>query len=221
MYLFGQARPTCLLTIIELVLNCHPEYCYSGVVESYRKNVVIDGQPCMLEILDNALWSEWIDDGEAFVLAYSVNSRQSFSEIPEIYRHVQRLKQAPAKSNKGFSSPSTSVPTDPVPIIILGNMSDRDADREVSTQEAQALATKLGCRFMECSARNSSNIEKGFFDLVRMMREQRLGAQRSTHSIPAAKESRLWSLIKRYLWRKKRYMPTNEKESKAGRKTLP
>jgi GTPase KRas protein len=58
----------------------------------------------------------------------------------------------------------------------VGNKSDRVSDREVSTQEGHALARELGCEFVEASAKNCINVEKAFYDVVRILRRQRQAA---------------------------------------------
>lgn len=57
--------------------------------------------------------------------------------------------------------------------MLVGNKCDRVTEREVSTQEGQALAKDLGCEFVEASAKNCVNVEKAFFDVVRQLRRQR------------------------------------------------
>jgi GTPase KRas protein len=52
-------------------------------------------------------------------------------------------------------------------------MSDKHHEREVSSQEGQALANDLGCEFVETSAKNGINVEKAFYDVVRQLRRQR------------------------------------------------
>lgn len=42
--------------------------------------------------------------------------------------------------------------------------------REVSAQEGQELANKLGCEFVEISARDGSNVELPFYGAVCAMR---------------------------------------------------
>jgi GTPase KRas protein len=66
----------------------------------------------------------------------------------------------------------------PVPIMLVGHKSDRVTEREVSTQEGHALARELGCEFVEASAKNCINVEKAFYDVVRILRRQRQAASR-------------------------------------------
>ena len=72
----------------QLCLNHFVETYDPTIEDSYRKQVVIDQQSCMLEVLDTAgqeeytaLRDQWIRDGEGFVLVYSITSRSSLSLI--------------------------------------------------------------------------------------------------------------------------------------------
>ena len=163
---------------------------------------MIDHQSCMLEVLDTAgqeeytaLRDQWIRDGEGFVLVYSITSRSSFTRIQRFHNQIQRVKES---SNAGsptlggyLSSPIQSPMMmsgvggggsnggggggggGPAPVMLVGNKSDRVTEREVSTQEGNALAKELGCEFVEASAKNCINVERAFYDVVRTLRKQR------------------------------------------------
>jgi GTPase KRas protein len=138
----------------------------------------------MLEVLDTAgqeeytaLRDQWIRDGEGFVLVYSISSRSSFTRIKRFHHQIQRVKESTASSPSYPGSPIAAVnPSAPVPIMLVGNKSDRIAEREVSTQEGHALARELGCEFVEASAKNYINVDKAFYDVVRILRRQRQAA---------------------------------------------
>ncbi|MCJ1245334.1 hypothetical protein MMC30_002538 [Trapelia coarctata] len=218
--------------VIQLCLNQFTDAYDPTIEDSYRKQVVVDGQNCMLEVLDTAgqeeytaLRDQWIRDGEAFVLVYSVSSRYSFSRITTFHNQIQRVKESLGGYTASYPGSSISIPIGPVPVMLLGNQGDRVTEREVSTQEGAALARELGCEFMECSAKASVNIEKGFYDLIRMMRRQRLqpqpDTQLSAQSTSTTRESRLPRPTKRRFWMKKKiYIPANEGDSEEGRQRL-
>jgi GTPase KRas len=54
-----------------------------------------------------------------------------------------------------------------VPIMLVGNKCDKVNEREVSREEGQALANRLGCKFVESSAKTCVNVEKAYFTVVR------------------------------------------------------
>ncbi|KAH6643975.1 ras family-domain-containing protein [Boeremia exigua] len=168
---------------IQLCLNHFVETYDPTIEDSYRKQVQIDGQSCMLEVLDTAgqeeyiaLRDQWIRDGEGFVLVYSISSRSSFARIQRFHSQIQRVKETAMAGSPTYpGSPiSASAPIfGQAPVMLVGNKCDRVTEREVSTQEGQALAKDLGCDFVEASAKNCVNVEKAFFDVVRQLRRQR------------------------------------------------
>ncbi|KAF1356266.1 ras family-domain-containing protein [Delphinella strobiligena] len=167
---------------IQLCLNHFVETYDPTIEDSYRKQVQIDGQSCMLEVLDTAgqeeyvsLRDQWIRDGEGFVLVYSISSRASFQRIKKFYNQIQRVKESAATASPTFpGSPTLSVGAyGPAPVMLVGNKCDRVTEREVSTQEGSTLARELGCEFVEASAKNCVNVEKAFYDVVRQLRRQR------------------------------------------------
>ncbi|KAG0778963.1 hypothetical protein G6F21_012777 [Rhizopus arrhizus] len=73
------------------------QLCLNHFVDSYRKQVVIDDQPCVLEVLDTAgqeeytaLRDQWIRDGEGFLLVYSITSRSTFERIERFRNQIFR-----------------------------------------------------------------------------------------------------------------------------------
>jgi GTPase KRas protein len=144
----------------------------------------------MLEVLDTAgqeeyiaLRDQWIRDGEGFVLVYSISSRSSFQRIQKFHSQIQRVKETSMAGSPTYpgSPMSASMPVyGHAPVMLVGNKCDRVTEREVSTQEGQALAKELGCDFLEASAKNCVNVEKAFFDVVRQLRRQRHGGRSNT-----------------------------------------
>lgn len=130
------------------------------IEDSYRKQVMIDDEACLLDILDtagqeeySAMRDQYMRTGEGFILVYSVTSRSSFDEIPAFYEQLLRVKDA----NR-------------VPCVIVGNKSDLEHQREVTTYEGKELAKNLGCEFIETSAKMRTNIDELFFKVVRNIR---------------------------------------------------
>lgn len=91
-----------------------------------------------------------MDHGKAFLLVYSITSRNSFEEIASFREHILRVKDA----------------TD-VPIVLVGNKCDLEDAREVNTEEGKNLARSFNCPFFETSAATRLNIDKCFQDVVR------------------------------------------------------
>jgi len=105
-----------------------------------------------------ALRDQWIRDGEGFVLVYSVTTRTSFERVEKFRDQVTRVKD-----------------TDDVAICIVGNKCDAEDLREVPREEGADNAERLGCKFVEASAKNSYNVEEPFYAVARMLRAERRG----------------------------------------------
>lgn len=60
----------------------------------------------------------------------------------------------------------------PVPIMLLGNKSDRESMRQVATGEGERLAKEAGLLFYECSAYTGSNVLEAMVHLARVLKEQ-------------------------------------------------
>lgn len=136
----------------------------------------------MLEVLDTAgqeeltaLRDQWIRSAEGFVIVYSISSRLLFSRIENFQNQIWRVRESSVSSLWYTGSPISSVtPSAPISIMLVGNKSDKVTEREVFTYEGQALAQKLGCGFLEASAKNCIAVEDAFYNLVRQLRRQRI-----------------------------------------------
>lgn len=147
---------------IQLCLNHFVETYDPTIEDSYRKQVVIDDMPCVLEVLDTAgqeeytaLRDQWIRDGEGFLLVYSITARSTFERVERYRDQILRVKD-----------------TDDTPMILVGNKADKLNEREVSREEGVGMALKLNADFVESSAKACINVEKAFYQLVRLIREE-------------------------------------------------
>ncbi|XP_036419683.1 ras and EF-hand domain-containing protein homolog isoform X2 [Colossoma macropomum] len=61
---------------------------------------------------------------------------------------------------------------DPIPIMLLGNKSDKESMREVPAKEGKRLAEETGLMFFECSACTGCNVLEAMLHLARVLREQ-------------------------------------------------
>ncbi|KAI9254003.1 small GTPase superfamily [Phascolomyces articulosus] len=150
---------------IQLCLNHFVETYDPTIEDSYRKQVVIDDQPCILEVLDTAgqeeytaLRDQWIRDGEGFLLVYSITARSTFERIERFREQIFRVKDV-----------------DNVPLMLVGNKCDRVTEREVTREEGLMMARRLACDFIETSAKTCVNVERSFYQVVKIIRAQREG----------------------------------------------
>jgi len=149
---------------------------YDPTIEDrYRKQVVVDDEACLLEMLDTAgqeAWcggdvysDQWIRDAEGFIVVYSITSRPSFEEVPRIRDRIVRLKG-----------------TDHLSVVLVANKCDLELERVVSAQEGSDSARVLGALFKEVSAKAWINIDEAFSDVIRMIRQCRCSSMEADQS---------------------------------------
>lgn len=54
--------------------------------------------------------------------------------------------------------------------VLVGNKSDLEAEREVSTEEGEVWARSKGMMFLECSAKTRAGIDQVFDELISKVR---------------------------------------------------
>lgn len=133
---------------------------YDPTIEDfYRKEITVDNAPSVLEILDTAGTEQfasmrdlYIKNGQGFVIVYSITSMQTFQDIHTMKEQIMRVKG-----------------TDRIPMLLVGNKSDLEHQREVHATEANSLAQAWGCSFLEASAKVTQNVDELFIEIVREM----------------------------------------------------
>ena len=148
---------------IQLIQNHFLDEYDPTIEDSYRKQVTIDDEVCLLDILDtagqeeySAMRDQYMQGGEGFIIVYAINSRDSFDEVTSFRDQILRVKDK-----------------DKVPMVICGNKCDLDSEREISKTEGEDLTKSFGVPFFECSALSRINIEESFYELVREVRKDR------------------------------------------------
>jgi len=143
------------------------------IEDSYRKTVEIDGQQCMMEILDTAGTEQftamrdlYMKNGQGFVLVYSITAQATFNDLKELHEQIVRVKDTPE-----------------VPMILVGNKCDLEDERFVSKDQGQNLAREFNCAFMEASAKVKINVPEIFYNLVRQINSK---TPVKTNPMPAA-----------------------------------
>jgi len=131
------------------------------IEDSYRKQLEIDGNQCMLEILDTAGTEQftamrdlYMKNGQGFVLVYSTIAQSTFNDLADIRDQITRVKDS-----------------DDVPIMLAGNKCDLNDQRVISAKQGEELAAKWRCQFIECSAKSKINVDNIFIQLIRKINQ--------------------------------------------------
>ncbi|KAL4232524.1 Ras-related protein R-Ras2 [Mactra antiquata] len=130
------------------------------IEDSYAKQCVIDDEVARLDILDtagqeefSAMREQYMRSGMGFLLVYSVTDRSSFDEIYKFHKQILRVKDR-----------------DEFPMILVGNKSDLEHQRQITLTEGQELARQLKIAHIEASAKMRMNVDQAFYELVRKVR---------------------------------------------------
>uniref|UniRef100_A0A1I8HLA5 small monomeric GTPase n=2 Tax=Macrostomum lignano TaxID=282301 RepID=A0A1I8HLA5_9PLAT len=126
---------------------------YDPTIEDfYKKQITVDQQPAVLEILDTAGTEQfasmrdlYIKNGQGFVVVFSVTSMQTFQDIQQLRDQINRVK---GQSNS--------------PIVLVGNKADLADYRQVAPDMGESLSRAWSCPYLEASAKTGYNIEEVF-----------------------------------------------------------
>jgi len=145
---------------IQLIQNHFVDEYDPTIEDSYRKQVTIDQETCLLDILDtagqeeySAMRDQYMRSGQGFLTVFAVTSRSSFDEVTAFREQILRVKDE-----------------DKVPMVLAGNKCDLDNERQVTKAQGEELAKSFGCPFFETSAKARINVEEAFYQLVREIR---------------------------------------------------
>ncbi|CAH1155999.1 unnamed protein product [Phaedon cochleariae] len=156
--------------VLRFVKGTFRESYIPTIEDTYRQVISCNKNICTLQITDTtgshqfpAMQRLSISKGHAFILVYSMCSRQSLEELRPIYDLIKELK-----------GPDLSQ----IPIMLTGNKCDESAElREVSTSEGQAQAAEWGVGFMETSAKTNHNVKQLFQELLNLEKSRNVSLQ--------------------------------------------
>ncbi|CRL07207.1 CLUMA_CG020190, isoform A [Clunio marinus] len=147
--------------VLRFIKGTFPTNYIPTIEDTYRQVITCNKNICTLQVTDTtgshqfpAMQRLSITKGHAFILVYSVCSRQSLEELKPIWQLIKEIKA------ENLSS---------IPVMLVGNKIDESAElREVSHIEGQAQAAEWGVQFMETSAKTNHNVTELFQELLNM-----------------------------------------------------
>jgi len=139
------------------------------IEDSYIQHTDIDGNWCILDVLDtagqeefSAMREQYMRTGDGFLIVYSVTDRASYDHVPEFQDLIYRVKEQGA-----------------FPALLVANKVDLVHQRVVQEEEGREMANQFGIPYIETSAKDPpKNVDKAFQDVVRLIRTQQ--PQRAT-----------------------------------------
>ncbi|NWX47366.1 DIRA2 protein, partial [Steatornis caripensis] len=154
--------------VLRFVKGTFRESYIPTIEDTYRQVISCDKSICTLQITDTtgshqfpAMQRLSISKGHAFILVYSVTSRQSLEELKPIYEQICQIKGD----------------IESIPIMLVGNKNDENQNREVDSSEGEAMAKKWKCAFMETSAKLNHNVKELFQELLNLEKRRTVSLQ--------------------------------------------
>ncbi|NWH87708.1 DIRA2 protein, partial [Locustella ochotensis] len=154
--------------VLRFVKGTFRESYIPTIEDTYRQVISCDKSICTLQITDTtgshqfpAMQRLSISKGHAFILVYSITSRQSLEELKPIYEQICQIKGD----------------IENIPIMLVGNKNDENQNREVESSEGEAMAKKWKCAFMETSAKTNHNVKELFQELLNLEKRRTVSLQ--------------------------------------------
>ena len=143
-------------------------------VDFKSKQIEIDDKLIKLQIWDTAdhekfrtITTSYYKSAHAIIILYDITEQSSFDHINNWMIEIDKFaKQGVLR-------------------IIVGNKKDLESKRQVSTKDAESLADKYGIKFMEVSAKDNTNIEALFLDIVKRLLENYLKSKGDSINTPS------------------------------------
>ncbi|KAK9892864.1 hypothetical protein WA026_022545 [Henosepilachna vigintioctopunctata] len=156
--------------VLRFVKGTFRESYIPTIEDTYRQVISCNKNICTLQITDTtgshqfpAMQRLSISKGHAFILVYSVCSKQSLEELKPIMDVIKEVK-----------GPDLTQ----IPIMVVGNKCDESAElREVTTSEGQSQAQEWGVSFMETSAKTNHNVKQLFQELLNLEKSRNVSLQ--------------------------------------------
>ncbi|XP_051818492.1 GTPase NRas-like [Antechinus flavipes] len=144
-------------------------------IKDLYPQVVVDGEPCQLEILETAgseqnpnQFLEFLRCGDGFLCVYAVDDIKSFVTVNIFRDQLLRAKN-----------------TDRVPFVLVSNKIDI-ANWLVTPMLAEETAKNFRVPFVETSAKTCQNVEYVFHELIREIRKM---PAKEPRNLPSAEQN--------------------------------
>ncbi|KFU92441.1 Ras-related protein Rab-44, partial [Chaetura pelagica] len=157
-----------------LCLNTFSPHLAATVGMDYQvKTLVVDNKCFALRLWDSAgqeryrsVTKQFFRKADGVVLMYDITSEYSFSDVRYWLSCIQEAAG------------------DGVAVLLLGNKTDRAAERRVPTSEGELLAKEHQLMFLECSAASGHNISEAMVSLVRLLKVREDELKNKAEEVP-------------------------------------
>ncbi|KAM4733445.1 EF-hand calcium-binding domain-containing protein 4B [Anableps anableps] len=139
----------------------HPGTCATVGIDYSVKTITVDNSQVALQLWDTAgqeryrsITKQFFRKADGVIVMYDVTAEQSFTAVRQWLTSV--------KEGTGGE----------IPIMLLGNKTDKETEREVQKEVGERLAKDCQMTFFECSACSGANVAESMVYLARILKEQ-------------------------------------------------
>ncbi|KAK4018781.1 GTP-binding protein Di-Ras2 [Daphnia magna] len=155
--------------VLRFVKGTFRESYIPTVEDTYRQVITCNKNSiCTLQITDTtgshqfpAMQRLNISKGHAFIMVYSITSRQSLEELKPTWEIIREIKGS----------------LDNVPLMLVGNKCDETEARELTAKEGEEQARRWSSHFMETSAKTNYNVKELFQELLSLDKNRAMSLQ--------------------------------------------
>ena len=141
-------------------------------VDFKLKNIEIDGKKIKLQIWETAgeerfrtITTSYYKGAHAILIVFDITEKDSFDHVKNWVADIDKFaKQGVLR-------------------ILVGNKCDLEKQRNVSKEEANELAEKLGIKYIETSAKDTINIETLFVDTAKYLLSKQVNISGNANNI--------------------------------------
>ncbi|XP_057204523.1 EF-hand calcium-binding domain-containing protein 4B isoform X1 [Triplophysa rosa] len=159
----------------------HPGTCATVGIDYSVKTLLVDNSQVALQLWDTAgqeryrsITKQFFRKADGVVVVYDITNIQTFTAVRQWLANVQ----------EGAG--------EDIPIMLLGNKTDLDAQREIPLGMGEKLAKDSQLIFYECSAFSAHNVMEAMVNMARVLKEQEDREKEKTVSLvdsPTKKKS--------------------------------
>ncbi|XP_048024867.1 EF-hand calcium-binding domain-containing protein 4B [Megalobrama amblycephala] len=139
----------------------HPGTCATVGIDYSVKTLTVDNSQVALQMWDTAgqeryrsITKQFFRKADGVVVVYDITNEQTFTAVRQWLASVQ----------EGAG--------EDIPIMLLGNKTDLDGQREIPLGTGEKLAKDFQLIFYECSAFSNHNVTESMIHMARVLKEQ-------------------------------------------------
>lgn len=147
---------------LQFARNKFPENYEPTIEDYYRKQVNLDGEMIMFDIIDTAgqegnltNLNALIRQAQGYLLVYDITRSDSFGEARLFRDRILNVKNCSM-----------------VPLVLVGNKLDKEEKRQIGIEVARKQAGEWNCVYCEVSAKTKSNLESAFVECARLIKKE-------------------------------------------------